>query len=96
MVAALLALTNLEAGRIQMAVSLGFHIVFAALGIGMPVMMLFAKYRAIRTGDPEWRARPAVGEVGGRPGRRRGRQRHRAVVLARPVLARADGPMGLA
>ncbi len=38
-----------------MAVSLGFHIVFAALGIGMPVMMLIAEYRANRTGDPEWR-----------------------------------------
>jgi cytochrome d ubiquinol oxidase subunit I len=50
-----LALTNLEAARIQMAVSLGFHIVFAALGIGMPVMMLIAEYRANRTGDPGWR-----------------------------------------
>jgi cytochrome d ubiquinol oxidase subunit I len=50
-----LALTNLEAARIQMAVSLGFHIVFAALGIGMPVMMLIAEYRANRTGDPAWR-----------------------------------------
>jgi len=38
-----------------MAVSLGFHIVFAALGIGMPVMMLIAEYRANRTGDPAWR-----------------------------------------
>jgi cytochrome d ubiquinol oxidase subunit I len=51
-----LALSNLEAARIQMAVSLGFHIVFAALGIGMPVMMLIAEYRANRTGDPEWMA----------------------------------------
>jgi cytochrome d ubiquinol oxidase subunit I len=51
-----LALSNLEAARIQMAVSLGFHIVFAALGIGMPVMMLIAEYRANRTRDPEWMA----------------------------------------
>jgi cytochrome bd ubiquinol oxidase subunit I len=50
-----LALTNLEAARMQMAVSLGFHIVFAALGIGMPVMMLIAEYRANKAGDPEWR-----------------------------------------
>jgi cytochrome d ubiquinol oxidase subunit I len=51
-----LALTNLEAGRIQMAVSLGFHIVFAALGIGLPVMLLVAEYRANRTGDAVWMA----------------------------------------
>ena len=35
-----LALTSLQAGRIQMAVSLGFHIVFASLGIGLPVLLL--------------------------------------------------------
>jgi cytochrome d ubiquinol oxidase subunit I len=52
----MLALSSLEAARIQMAVSLGFHIVFAALGIGMPVMMLVAEYRAIRLRDPVWMA----------------------------------------
>jgi cytochrome d ubiquinol oxidase subunit I len=53
-VAPLLAISNLEAGRAQMAVSLGFHIVFACLGIGLPLMLLFAEYRANRTGDRVW------------------------------------------
>jgi cytochrome bd ubiquinol oxidase subunit I len=51
-----LALTSLDAARAQMAVSLAFHIVFAAIGIGLPVLMLFAEYRAIRTGDDQWMA----------------------------------------
>jgi cytochrome d ubiquinol oxidase subunit I len=49
-----IAITNLEAGRAQMAVSLGFHIVFASLGIGLPVLLLVAEYRANRTGDATW------------------------------------------
>jgi cytochrome bd ubiquinol oxidase subunit I len=49
-----LSITNLEAGRVQMAVSLGFHIVFASLGIGLPVLLLVAEYRANRTGDATW------------------------------------------
>ena len=52
----MLALTSLDAARIQMAVSLGFHIVFAALAIGLPPMLLFTEYRAIRTGDVVWMA----------------------------------------
>ncbi len=51
-----LAISNLEAGRAQMAVSLGFHIIFACLGIGLPVLLLFAEYRANRTGDAVWMA----------------------------------------
>ena len=34
-----------------MAVSLGFHIVFAEIGIAMPLMMVLAEWRARRTGD---------------------------------------------
>ena len=52
----MLALTSLQAARAQMAVSLGFHIVFAAIGIGLPLMLLFAEYRAIRTDDAVWMA----------------------------------------
>jgi cytochrome d ubiquinol oxidase subunit I len=55
-VSAILSITNLEAGRAQMAVSLGFHIVFACLGVGLPVLLLFAEYRANRTGDAVWMA----------------------------------------
>jgi cytochrome bd ubiquinol oxidase subunit I len=52
----ILAITNLEAGRVQMAVSLGFHIVFACLGVGLPVLLLYAEYRANRSGDAVWLA----------------------------------------
>ena len=34
---------NLLAARLQMALSLGFHMVFAALGIGLPLLMLVAE-----------------------------------------------------
>jgi cytochrome d ubiquinol oxidase subunit I len=51
-----LALTTLQAARIQMAVSLAFHIVFASLGVGLPLMLLVAEYRANRTGDAVWTA----------------------------------------
>ena len=52
----MLALTSLQAARAQMAVSLGFHIVFASLGVGLPLMLLIAEYRANRTGDAVWMA----------------------------------------
>jgi cytochrome d ubiquinol oxidase subunit I len=42
---------DLLAARSQMAVSLGFHIVFAMVGIGMPVLMVLAEGRWLRTGD---------------------------------------------
>jgi len=34
---------NLIAARLQMAISLGFHMVFAALGIGLPLFMVIAE-----------------------------------------------------
>jgi len=52
----IVALTSLQAARAQMAVSLGFHIIFAALAVGLPAMLLFAEYRANRTGDAVWMA----------------------------------------
>lgn len=44
-------MTDLFAARSQMAISLGFHIVFAALGIAMPVMISIAEWRWLRTRD---------------------------------------------
>jgi cytochrome d ubiquinol oxidase subunit I len=44
-------MSNLLAARAQMAMSLGFHIIFAEIGIGMPAMMLLAEWRALRSGD---------------------------------------------
>src|SRR5438876_10081089 len=37
-----------------MAMSLGFHIVFAEIGIAMPAMMVFAEWRWHRTGDERY------------------------------------------
>jgi cytochrome bd ubiquinol oxidase subunit I len=45
-------MSDLLAARSQMAMSLGFHILFAVIGIGMPVLMLIAEFRYWRTGDP--------------------------------------------
>lgn len=44
-------MSDLLAARSQMAVSLGFHIVFAMVGIAMPVLMVVAERRGQRTGD---------------------------------------------
>ncbi|HEU0052242.1 MAG TPA: cytochrome ubiquinol oxidase subunit I, partial [Longimicrobium sp.] len=46
---------TLTAARAQMEVSLAFHMVFAALGIGMPLLMVLAEWRGLRTGQPHWR-----------------------------------------
>ncbi|HYZ89009.1 MAG TPA: cytochrome ubiquinol oxidase subunit I, partial [Myxococcales bacterium] len=40
--------------RSQMAVSLAFHIVFAAIGIALPLLMVLAEVRWLRTRDPEY------------------------------------------
>jgi cytochrome d ubiquinol oxidase subunit I len=45
-------MSDLLAARSQMAVSLAFHILFAVVGIGMPVLMVVAERRYHRTGDP--------------------------------------------
>lgn len=47
---------TLTAARAQMEVSLAFHMIFAALGIGMPLLMLVAEGRWLRTGQPHYRA----------------------------------------
>lgn len=49
-----LADIDLLAARNQMAVSLGFHIVLASLGIGFPVITLIAHWRGLRTRDPAY------------------------------------------
>ena len=48
-------MTDLLAARTQMAMSLGFHIVFAEIGIAMPLMMVMAEWRWRRTGDAAYR-----------------------------------------
>src|ERR671923_19824 len=44
-------MADLLAARSQMAVSLAFHIIFAVVGIGMPVLMVIAERRWQKTGD---------------------------------------------
>ena len=44
-------MTDLLAARSQMAISLAFHILFAVAGIAMPLMMVLAEIRWVRTGD---------------------------------------------
>ena len=47
---------TLTAARAQMEVSLAFHIVFAALGIGLPLLMVIAEGLYLRTGREHYRA----------------------------------------
>jgi len=47
-----IAVTDLLAARSQMAMSLAFHIIFAMVGIGMPLLMVLAEWRHLRTGEP--------------------------------------------
>jgi cytochrome d ubiquinol oxidase subunit I len=42
---------DLVAARMQMAISLGWHIIIACFGVGMPALTVFAEWRGHRTGD---------------------------------------------
>ncbi len=48
-------MTDLFAARSQMAVSLGFHIIFASIGMAMPFLMAASHYIWLRTGKSEYR-----------------------------------------
>jgi cytochrome bd ubiquinol oxidase subunit I len=37
-----------------MALSLGWHIVVACLGVGLPALVVIAEWRGLRSGDPVW------------------------------------------
>ena len=45
---------NLTLARATMGTSLGFHIVFAVLGVGLPLLMLVAEGMWLRTKDEVW------------------------------------------
>jgi cytochrome d ubiquinol oxidase subunit I len=45
---------DLSYARLQMGLSLAFHIVFAVIGMAMPVMMVMAEAAWLRTGRPEY------------------------------------------
>lgn len=42
---------DLLAARLQMAISLGFHIIFACIGMAMPFLMAIAEYKWIKKGE---------------------------------------------
>jgi cytochrome bd ubiquinol oxidase subunit I len=44
-------MSDLLAARSQMAISLGFHIIFALVGVGMPALMVIAEWNWRRSGD---------------------------------------------
>lgn len=46
---------NPVAARSQMGLSLGWHIILACFGVGLPGLVLFAEWRGIRTGDANYR-----------------------------------------
>jgi cytochrome bd ubiquinol oxidase subunit I len=46
---------DLAAARMQMALSLGWHIIVACLGVGMPAITLLAEWRGYRTGEVHYR-----------------------------------------
>jgi cytochrome d ubiquinol oxidase subunit I len=46
---------TLTAARAQMELSLAFHMIFAAMGIGMPLVLVIAEALHLRTGDGRWR-----------------------------------------
>ncbi|HEX2313173.1 MAG TPA: cytochrome ubiquinol oxidase subunit I [Thermomonospora sp.] len=54
-VLAVAADADLGAARMQMALSLGWHIVLACFGVGMPAITLLAEWRGHRTGDVAYR-----------------------------------------
>lgn len=45
----------LLAARLQMGLSLGFHIIFAAIGIGLPLLMVLTERAWLRTGQPHYK-----------------------------------------
>ena len=45
---------NLLAARSQMGMSLAFHIIFAVIGVSLPLMMTIAEWRWRKTGDPAY------------------------------------------
>jgi cytochrome d ubiquinol oxidase subunit I len=45
--------STLETARSQMALTLGFHIILASVGVALPFLMLVANYRGLRRDDPD-------------------------------------------
>ena len=53
-VVAVVVSENLLPARMQMAFTLGFHIILACFGVGLPILMLAAEWQYLRTDDRRW------------------------------------------
>ena len=85
-------MSPLTAARIQMELSLGFHMIFAAIGVAMPLLMLIAEWRWIRRQDEDARRLAHVwAKLTAVTVRHRRRVGHRAVVRAGPAVAALHG-----
>ena len=49
-------MSGLVVARVETALSLSFHIMFAVFGVGLPWLLLYAERRWLKTGDPVWYA----------------------------------------
>jgi cytochrome bd ubiquinol oxidase subunit I len=49
-------MSNLLAARATMGTTLAFHMIFSALGVGMPILLCAAEGLGLRTGNPVWYA----------------------------------------
>ena len=47
-------MSDLLAARAQMGTSLAFHIIFSALGVGLPLLLCIAEGLALKTKNPVW------------------------------------------
>ena len=47
-------MSDLLAARAQMGTSLAFHIIFSALGVGLPLLLCLAEGLALKDKDPNW------------------------------------------
>jgi cytochrome d ubiquinol oxidase subunit I len=44
-------MSEILSARALMGISLGFHIIYATIGIGLPLMLMIAEWESLRTGD---------------------------------------------
>src|SRR5262245_55600001 len=51
-----LCMNSLMAARLQMTVTLAFHIVYAAIGIGLPLLLVIVEGLYLRTGQAHYKA----------------------------------------
>src|SRR5437879_531732 len=87
-------MSDLLAARSQMAVSLAFHIIFAVIGIAMPVLMVLAERCWQRTRDPVYLDLAKRWARHGHSVRRRCGVRDGPLFRARTALAALHGARG--